>query len=303
MCSSYVKCSITYLVRMYELQKFKNHSSDKEESLGEDASKQGRIDDADAEVTFIDETLNDARNKNNKISNSKSEDLGKLKPKADIGIFVGYAPAKKAYRIYNKRNRLIIETIDFDELTTMDSKQFGSGPELKLLTPRTTSSGLVCTISKNSQTHPESQSLVISLGMEEEFHDIGVEHLDNDPFFGVPIPEPNSKKSSSRDVIPTNTVRASTSSISCQEKEIDFEESFAPVTRLEAIRIFIAYAAHMNMIVYQMDVQTTFINGILREEVYVSQPDGFVDQDNPNHVYCNTTKLGRNGIMSRCVTS
>ncbi|GJR77385.1 hypothetical protein Tco_0089750 [Tanacetum coccineum] len=50
--------------------KFKNHLSDNEESLGEDASKQGRIDDADAEVTFIDETLNDARNKNNKISNS-----------------------------------------------------------------------------------------------------------------------------------------------------------------------------------------------------------------------------------------
>ncbi|GJT66024.1 hypothetical protein Tco_1017504 [Tanacetum coccineum] len=53
---------------------FKNHLSDNEESLGEDASKQGRIDDADAEVTFIDETLNDARNKNNKISNSKVED-------------------------------------------------------------------------------------------------------------------------------------------------------------------------------------------------------------------------------------
>ncbi|GJU32809.1 retrovirus-related pol polyprotein from transposon TNT 1-94 [Tanacetum coccineum] len=70
-----------------------------------------------------------------------------------------------------------------------------------------------------------------------------------------------------------------------QEEGIDFEESFALVARLDAIRIFLAYAAHMNMIVYQMDVKTTFLNGILREEVYVSQPDGFVDQDNPNHVY------------------
>ncbi|GKD21211.1 retrovirus-related pol polyprotein from transposon TNT 1-94 [Tanacetum coccineum] len=70
-----------------------------------------------------------------------------------------------------------------------------------------------------------------------------------------------------------------------QEEEINFEESFAPVARLDAIRIFLAYAAHMNMIVYQMDVKTTFLNGILREEVYVSQPDGLVDQDNPNHVY------------------
>ncbi|GJT11189.1 retrovirus-related pol polyprotein from transposon TNT 1-94, partial [Tanacetum coccineum] len=70
-----------------------------------------------------------------------------------------------------------------------------------------------------------------------------------------------------------------------QEEGIDFEESFAPVARLEAIRIFLAFAAHMNMVVYQMDVKTAFLNGNLREEVYVSQPDGFVDPDNPNHVY------------------
>nr|GEY42132.1 retrovirus-related Pol polyprotein from transposon TNT 1-94 [Tanacetum cinerariifolium] len=70
-----------------------------------------------------------------------------------------------------------------------------------------------------------------------------------------------------------------------QEEGIDFEESFAPVARLEAIRIFLAYAAHKNMVVYQMDVKTTFLNGNLRKEVYVSQPNMFLDQDNPNHVY------------------
>ncbi|GKB27703.1 retrovirus-related pol polyprotein from transposon TNT 1-94 [Tanacetum coccineum] len=70
-----------------------------------------------------------------------------------------------------------------------------------------------------------------------------------------------------------------------QEEGIDFEETFASVARLEAIRIFLAFAAHMNMVVYQMDVKTAFLNGNLREEVYVSQPDGFVDPDNPNHVY------------------
>nr|GEZ70517.1 retrovirus-related Pol polyprotein from transposon TNT 1-94 [Tanacetum cinerariifolium] len=70
-----------------------------------------------------------------------------------------------------------------------------------------------------------------------------------------------------------------------QEEGIDFEESFASVARLEAIRIFLSYAAHKNMVVYQMDVKTAFLNGNLREEVYVSQPDGFVVQDNPNHVY------------------
>nr|GFC64899.1 retrovirus-related Pol polyprotein from transposon TNT 1-94 [Tanacetum cinerariifolium] len=70
-----------------------------------------------------------------------------------------------------------------------------------------------------------------------------------------------------------------------QEEGIDFEESFAPVARLEAIQIFLAYVAHKNMVVYQMDVKTAFLNDNLREEVYVSQLDGFVDSDNPNHVY------------------
>ncbi|GJR31355.1 retrovirus-related pol polyprotein from transposon TNT 1-94 [Tanacetum coccineum] len=70
-----------------------------------------------------------------------------------------------------------------------------------------------------------------------------------------------------------------------QEEGIDFEESFVLFARLEAIRIFLAFAAHMNMVVYQMDVKTAFMNGNLREEVYVSQPDGFVDLDNLNHVY------------------
>nr|GFA16219.1 Gag-Pol polyprotein [Tanacetum cinerariifolium] len=69
------------------------------------------------------------------------------------------------------------------------------------------------------------------------------------------------------------------------EEGIDFEELFAPVARLEAIRIFLAYAAHKNMVVYQMDVKTAFFNGNLQDKVYVSQPDGFVDPNNPNHVY------------------
>ncbi|GJZ47943.1 retrovirus-related pol polyprotein from transposon TNT 1-94 [Tanacetum coccineum] len=70
-----------------------------------------------------------------------------------------------------------------------------------------------------------------------------------------------------------------------QEEGLDFEESFAPVARLEAIRIFLANAASKNMSVYQMDVKTAFLNGELKEEVYVSQPEGFVDPNHPHHVY------------------
>ncbi|GJS23234.1 retrovirus-related pol polyprotein from transposon TNT 1-94 [Tanacetum coccineum] len=70
-----------------------------------------------------------------------------------------------------------------------------------------------------------------------------------------------------------------------QEEGIDFEESFAPVAKLEAICIFIANASTKNMIIYQMDVKMAFLNGELRKVVYVSQPEGFVDLDKLNHMY------------------
>nr|GEX27968.1 uncharacterized mitochondrial protein AtMg00810-like [Tanacetum cinerariifolium] len=74
-----------------------------------------------------------------------NDDLGKLNAKDDIGIFVGYVSAKKAFRIYNKRTQKIIQTIHvtFDELIAMASEELGSGPELQCITPATSSSGLV----------------------------------------------------------------------------------------------------------------------------------------------------------------
>ncbi|GKA63861.1 retrovirus-related pol polyprotein from transposon TNT 1-94 [Tanacetum coccineum] len=352
-----------------------------------------------------------------------SENLGKLQPKADIGIFIGYAPTKKAFRIYNRCTRRIIETIhvDFDELTAMASEHSSSGPALHDMTPVTISSGLMpnpppstpfvppsrsdwdllfqpmfdeslnpppyvdlqapeviapipevvapehavstgspssTTVDQdapspsNSHTTQETQTPIISHDVEEDNHDIEVAHMGNDPYFGIPIPEVPSDQSSS-DVIhtivhPDHQVSEHTSkwtkdhpleniigaldrpvstrlqlheqALFCyydafltsvetsmmkldelggilknkarlvargyrQEEGIDFEESFALVSRLEAIRIFLAFAAYINMVVYQMDVKTGFLNDNLREEVYVSQPDGFVDPDNPNHVY------------------
>nr|GEV82797.1 hypothetical protein [Tanacetum cinerariifolium] len=70
-----------------------------------------------------------------------------------------------------------------------------------------------------------------------------------------------------------------------QEEGIDFEESFAPVARMEAIRIFLAYAAHKSFLVFQMDVKTAFLHGSLKEDVYVCQPEGFIDADHLSHVY------------------
>nr|GEV83186.1 retrovirus-related Pol polyprotein from transposon TNT 1-94 [Tanacetum cinerariifolium] len=70
-----------------------------------------------------------------------------------------------------------------------------------------------------------------------------------------------------------------------QKEGVDFEESFAPVARLEAVRLFIAYAAHKSFTISQMDIKTAFLYGPLKEEVYVNQPDGFVDPYHPDKVY------------------
>nr|GFC43957.1 retrovirus-related Pol polyprotein from transposon TNT 1-94 [Tanacetum cinerariifolium] len=141
-----------------------------------------------------------------------------------------------------------------------------------------------------SLTPTEIQSPVITQDVGNENLDIEVVHMGNDPLPGVPITEVASGQSSSTawkldelGGILKNKARLVARGYR-QEEGIDFEESFASVARLEAIKIFLAYDAQKNMVVYQMDVKTAFLNGDLREEVYVSQPDGFVDADNPNHV-------------------
>ncbi|GJV35225.1 putative ribonuclease H-like domain-containing protein [Tanacetum coccineum] len=70
-----------------------------------------------------------------------------------------------------------------------------------------------------------------------------------------------------------------------QEEGIDYEEVFAPVARIEAIRLFLAYASFMGFLVYQMDVKSAFLYGTIEEEVYVTQPPGFKDPDHPDKVY------------------
>ncbi|GJR33282.1 retrovirus-related pol polyprotein from transposon TNT 1-94 [Tanacetum coccineum] len=276
-----------------------------------------------------------------------SEDLGKLKPKADIGIFVGFAPAKKAFRIYNKRACLIIETIHvtFDELTEMDSKQFSSGPKPQIMTLGTLSSGLVPNppsltpytshtplelLGKWTKNHPlanvigdPSRSVSIRKqlktnamwsyfdafltsfepknfketmlksswieAMQEEIHEfdrLQVWELVPCPDFVMLIKLKwiyKVKKDELGGVLKNKAQLVAKGYR--QEEGIDFKESFALVARIEAICIFIANATNKNTTIYQMDVKTAFLNGELHEVAYVSQPEGFVDQDKPNHVY------------------
>ena len=70
-----------------------------------------------------------------------------------------------------------------------------------------------------------------------------------------------------------------------QQEGIDFDETYAPVARLEAVRLLLAFACINNFKLFQMDVKTAFLNGYINEEVYVSQPPGFTDFNFPKHVY------------------
>nr|GEV42009.1 hypothetical protein [Tanacetum cinerariifolium] len=311
-----------------------------------------------------------------------SKDLGKLKAKADIGLFVGYSPNRKGYQIYNKRTHQIMETIHitFDELTRQTVPvQTSSGPEPNLLTPGPISSGLVpnhapaihyvpptkkelevlfqpmfdeyfgpstvnqhvspapvnlpcpsISISVNRDTPSEGHS-PSSSNHQSSFihHGVAGDYsfkvnpfapADNEPFVNIFAPDPSSELATDalwcfyNSILSKVEPKSFKSAVTegcwwiykvkldeyghvlknkahlvaegySQEEGIDFEESFTPVARLEAIRIFIANAASKNMTVYQMDVKTAFLNGELKEEVYVSQPEGFVDPNRPNHIY------------------
>ncbi|GJY77679.1 retrovirus-related pol polyprotein from transposon TNT 1-94 [Tanacetum coccineum] len=137
---------------------------------------------------------------------------------------------------------------------------------------------------KHSQTTPQSQSQEIPLCAEEESHDREELVSCPDKVMVITLKWIYKIKLDELGGILKNKARLVARGYH-QEEGIDFEESFAPVARIEVVRIFLAFASHMNMTVYQMDVKTAFLNSILREEVYVSQPDGFVDPDNPNHDY------------------
>nr|GFA75369.1 retrovirus-related Pol polyprotein from transposon TNT 1-94 [Tanacetum cinerariifolium] len=244
------------------------------------------------------------------------EDVGKIKTKGDIKVFVGYSKESAAFRIYNKRTRKIHEgvNVNFDEISEMASKQFSLEPGLSNLNETGKSSNLSVSqvdeaLKKDLEDlfqdfydeYFDSSKIMKSLTTnvetsisDEVFHEISESFQGESSLFSLNddvSPEEVILPSSNTQSIPINMVpnddEASTShnvfneqlddayfdAISySQQKGIDYDETFAPVARIEAIRLFLAYAAHKDFTVFQMDVKTTFLNGILKEEVYVGQP-------------------------------
>nr|GEY65744.1 retrovirus-related Pol polyprotein from transposon TNT 1-94 [Tanacetum cinerariifolium] len=189
------------------------------------------------------------------------KDVGKLKAKRDIRVFVGYSKESSAFRIYNKRTHKIHESVNvnFDEILEMAFKQF--------------------TLRDADWVSAMQEEL-------DQFARLKVWRL-------VPRSEGKTiiktkwifkNKKDERSLVIRNKARLVAVGYS-QQKGIDYDETCAPVARIEAIRLFLAYAAHKDFTVFQMDVKTTFLNGILKEKVYVGQPPGFVSKQYPGYVY------------------
>nr|GEU49251.1 hypothetical protein [Tanacetum cinerariifolium] len=191
-----------------------------------------------------------------------SKNLGKFQAKANIGIFIGYAPKKKADRIYNRRTQKIIESIhvDFDELTTMASEQ------TPLVPPSSHEWDLVFQLVFDEFFFPPTSvaSLVLVIDSCSYSRLPSSTSVDQD----APSPKAVSEESSSSHVNPTT-----------MHLDAPISEHLIKWTKNHPLQNIIGDASR------PMDVKTAFLNSILREEVYISQPNRFVDPNNPNHVY------------------
>nr|GEZ10942.1 integrase, catalytic region, zinc finger, CCHC-type, peptidase aspartic, catalytic [Tanacetum cinerariifolium] len=299
------------------------------------------------------------------------ENLDKMKEKRDMCILVGYSTQSKGYRVYNKRTRMIVESIHirFDEIkevseTSVANNTSGLVPQRQKASDYDNPDPVPQRQDVSSSAYAYvllQQELDLLFGpLYDEFFNTGSNPQDKQPSTNIPstsapstpthvhaeennndqaeegeqlqddeftnpfcAPTQDVAESSSHNIgssnVPTfNQPQLATDPEMCmyaltvstakpknikeamadsawieamqeelhqfnrlQEEGIDFKESFTPVARLEAVHIFIAYAAHKSFPIYQMDVKTAFLNGPLKEEVYVAQLDRFVDPDHP----------------------
>ncbi|GJV34931.1 retrovirus-related pol polyprotein from transposon TNT 1-94 [Tanacetum coccineum] len=226
--------------------------------------------------------------------------LGKFDGKCDEGFLVGYSLNSKAVRVYNlvtKKVEVNLHVKFLEEKTNVK----GVGYRWMFYIDYLTDSMNYIHVSLENQTYPHA-------GTSEVTNSAGT----------LQTPNANTSKKEEEDedhiVVPTTLkhtaakvkpMKSSTNSKAeellqfrlqqvwilvdlphgAKEEGIDYDEVFALVARIEAIRLFLAFASFMGFIVYQMDVKSAFLYGTIDEEVYVSQPPGFVDPDHPKKVY------------------
>nr|GFA10263.1 hypothetical protein [Tanacetum cinerariifolium] len=193
------------------------------------------------------------------------EDVGKLKAKRDIGVFVGYSKESAAFRIYNKRTL----PSNQEEVFYESSESFQEESSSSSLNDDVQQS-LEEVILPQTNTQSISNNMIPNV-VEARKTIIKIKWIFK-----------NKKDESS--LVIRNKARLVAVGYS-QQEGIDYDEMFAPVARIEDIRLFLAYSAHKDFTVFQMDVKTAFLNRILKEEVYIGQPPGFVSKQYPDYVY------------------
>nr|GEV33670.1 hypothetical protein [Tanacetum cinerariifolium] len=239
--------------------------------------------------------------------NNDREDIGKLGVKGDIGFFIGYSADSCAYRVYNRRTKKIMETmnVSFDELSTM---AFEQRSELDLLFEAMYDDYIGGQPSAAPRAVPAAQAPQQQGNQAPIQSETIADNVSNAMFDANTFVNPFATPSTLSTIEPKNVKEAMTDPAWInsmqeellqfkrhdsrlvvrgyrQEEGIDFEESFAPVARMEAIRIFLAYVAHKSFTVFQMDVKISFLHGTLKEDVYLCHPKGFIDVDYPSHVF------------------
>nr|GEW03187.1 copia protein [Tanacetum cinerariifolium] len=242
------------------------------------------------------------------------DQLGKFDRKLDEGIFVGYSTISKAFKVYNTRTRKVEENM---HITFLENKPMivGGGPEWLFDIDALSKSLNYAPVPADSSLF--DSSLQDSDGHNKDKHGPSqASKSDNQ--------ERHNAKSSTKTVNTTGPVNTTTPTYvdypsdplmtdledtrifddayddktkgaegdynnletgHRHEEGIDYDEVFAPVARIEEIELFLAYASFIDFTVYQMDVKSVFLYGTIKEEVYVSQPLGFVDPEFPNRVY------------------
>ncbi|GJZ70801.1 retrovirus-related pol polyprotein from transposon TNT 1-94 [Tanacetum coccineum] len=253
------------------------------------------------------------------------EDIRKLGAKGDIRFFIGYSATSCAYRVYNRRKKKIMETMNvtFDELSAMAFEQCSSKPGLQSMTygqitvyddyisgqlsaalrtyPTAHTNQVLQTLTASTTTDTAltpTNSSSQAADILNTSHDVDElpqqQHLQIDGdmciyALTVSTMEPRNVKEAMTDPAWIDSMQEEL----LQFKRLDVwvlvppSNNIKPLTLkwMEAIRIFLAYAAHKLFIVFQMDVKTTFLHGSLKEDVYVCRPEGFIDADHPSHIY------------------
>nr|GEX91552.1 retrovirus-related Pol polyprotein from transposon TNT 1-94 [Tanacetum cinerariifolium] len=246
--------------------------------------------------------------------------LGKFDGKADEGFFVGYSTDSKAFRVFNNRTRIVEESrqVKFSENTpNIAGSRLNWLFDIDALTKYMNYKPDVAGNQSNGSADPpfssstkDSPDAGYKQSREEEKKD--TEDPGNEDSEAPITEEPrvNQEKDNVNSTNKVNTVSSMLLAMKLlllnkldergivirnkarlvaqghtQEEGIDYDEVFAPVIRIKAISLFLAYASFKDLLVYQMDVKSVFIYGKIKEEVYVCQPPGFEDPDFPDKVY------------------